>query len=160
MVPASPCSSFLTLELLPVVVVPDHVEPLEPPLQAGPDPTQVLDQVIAGVKEDGVEQGDGQLGVDEGDGGGLGVVGGLGVGGDERGELDVEVFFKLLPVAVGLDHPQLVALRHPLHRPVLALDPFGVAVSPILAAETEDARVPARGTLVQTSFLNQDITWL
>ena len=43
------CSRFLTFKLLPVVVVPDHMEPLEPPLEAGPDPGQVLDEVITRV---------------------------------------------------------------------------------------------------------------
>ena len=39
----------LTLELLPMVALLDHMEPLEPPLEAGPDPTQVFDQVITGI---------------------------------------------------------------------------------------------------------------
>ena len=37
---------FLTFKLLPVVVFPDHMEPLEPPLEARPDPTKVLDQMV------------------------------------------------------------------------------------------------------------------
>ena len=44
----------LTFELLPMVALLDHMEPLEPPLQTGPDPTQVLEHVIAGVQEDSV----------------------------------------------------------------------------------------------------------
>ena len=90
-----------------------------------------------------MKEGDGELGVDEGGGGGIVV------GGDERGELHVVEQLQLAPVAVGLGHPLLLALCQPLHRPVRPLDPLGVPVSPNLAAETEDAREPAMGTLVQ-----------
>ena len=85
-----------------------------------------------------MKEGNGDPGVDESGGAGLGV------GGDEGRELDVEEVLQLRPVAVGLGHPLLVALQQPLHRPVRPLDPLGVAVAPILAAETEDTAEPAR----------------
>ena len=111
-----------------MVALLDYMESLEPPLEAGPDTTQVLQDVVRWVKEQGVQEGNGEPGVDQGGGGGVRI------GGDEGEELYIELVFEFVAVVVGLDRPLLVVVPQPLNRTVRPLHPLRLAVAPILPA--------------------------
>ena len=134
---------FLTLERLPVVGLLDHVEAPQPGPELGPDSFQVLQQMIHGVKEERVQEGDGDTAVDEGGGGGVGVHA------DQGEVLAVEVVLQFAAVSPRLVHPLLVELGNPLDGPVISLHPLGIPQAAGLVAQPEHAAVSAREPVIK-----------
>ena len=121
----------------------DEVEAPQPGRQLRPDSPQVLEEMIGGVKEERVQEGDGDTAVDEGGGGGVGVHA------DQGEVLAVEVVLQLAPVSPRLVHPLPVEVGNPLDGPIGPFHPLGVPQAAGLVAQPEHAAVSEREVMME-----------